>query len=62
MTIGKIRVGRRVYGKNGTFTDPTFSGFEDILCLTKYTKYGSLGPYVLADDKGRIMENIWQFF
>jgi hypothetical protein len=58
---GQIRVGRRIYGKNGAFTDPSFPGFEDILCLTKSTEYGSLGPYVLTDDKGHIMENIWQF-
>jgi hypothetical protein len=60
-TPGKVRVGRRVYGRNGTFTDPKFPEFKDILCLTKSTKYGSLGPYVLKDRNGRIMENIWQF-
>ena len=56
-----IRVGRRVYNKNGTYIDPYYDGFTPILCLTKSTEYGDLGPYVLQDDKGRIMENIWQF-
>lgn len=58
---GQIRVGRRTYNSDGTYTDPTFSGFKQILCLTKSTEYGSLGPYVLKDEKGHIMENIWQF-
>lgn len=56
-----IRVGRRIYNKNGTFIDPHYNGFTPILCLTKSTEYGDLGPYMLKDDKGRIMENIWQF-
>jgi hypothetical protein len=55
-----IRVGRRIY--NGSkFTDPTYPNFIPILCLTKSSVYGSLGPYVLKDDDGCIMENIWQF-
>ncbi len=29
--------------------------------MTKSTAYGSLGPYVLKNEKGQIMENIWQF-
>lgn len=55
-----IRVGRRVYDRAGKYTDPSFEGYTKVLVLTKSTKYGSLGPYVLKDDKGRIMENIWQ--
>lgn len=56
-----IRVGRRIYNRNGTYTDPHYDNFTPILCLTKSTEYGALGPYELKDDKGRIMENIWQF-
>lgn len=56
-----IRVGRRIYNKDGTFTDPSFTNFKDILCLTKSSVYGSLGPYCLTDENGQIMENIWQF-
>lgn len=59
--FGQIRVGRRVYNRDGSYIDPKFSGFKNILCLTKSTEYGSLGPYVLKDQNGRIMENIWQF-
>jgi hypothetical protein len=56
-----IRVGRRVYHPDGTFTDPQFDGFKKILVLTASSPYGSIGPYDLKDEDGRIMENIWQF-
>ena len=58
--FGQIRVGRRET-KKGKTIDPCYSGFEKVLCLTKSTKYGSLSPYCLVNDKGQIMENIWQF-
>lgn len=62
--MGKVRVGRRVYARDGSFTDPptVIGGVEYtlILCLTKSTAYGSLGPYELFDEKGRCMENLWQ--
>lgn len=41
--------------------EPTFDGFENIKVLTKSSPYGELGPYVLTDKYGRIMENTWQF-
>jgi len=56
-----IRVGRRVYGKQGDFVDPSWPGFESVICLTAATAYGSLSPYCLKDEQGRIMENVWQF-
>lgn len=55
-----IRIGKCHY-KNGKRIDPTFDGFLPIVCLTKSSKWGSLGPYVLTNEKGQIMENIWQF-
>ena len=55
-----IRVGRRIYNRNGSYTDPSYDGFTNIFVLTKSTEYGCLGPYELKDDQGRIMENIWQ--
>jgi len=55
-----IRVGRRQYHKGG-YTDPTYPDFKPIVSLTKSTPYGSLGPYELKNDKGQILENIWQF-
>jgi len=59
-TIGQVRVGSRLkQGKN--WIDPSYPGFTNILCLTKSSPYGHLGPYVLKDEKGRLMENIWQF-
>lgn len=55
-----IRVGRCIYD-NGRRIDPEYPGYTPILCLTKSTPYGDLGPYVLKTSEGQIMENIWQF-
>lgn len=55
-----IRVGRCTYS-GPTRTDPTFEGFTPILVLTKSSAYGQIGPYCLKDEKGRIMENFFQF-
>ncbi len=60
MTKGKIRVGKCIY-KPGGYSHPVFAGFAPCPVLTKSSKYGSLGPYLLKNDKGEIMENIWQF-
>jgi hypothetical protein len=55
-----IRVGRRIYnGKK--YTDPQYDDYIPIICMTASTAYGSLSPYVLKNDHGHIMENIWQF-
>lgn len=32
-----------------------------LLCLTKSTAYGDLSPYVLEDEEGRLLENVYQF-
>jgi hypothetical protein len=61
---GKIRIGTRRYHKDGSFTDPTFPGFVNCVCLTASTKYGKLGPYVVrvveeGSAKGALIENIW---
>ena len=58
---GQIRVGRRIYDRNGKYKDPSFPGFTPILVLTKSTAYGSLGPYELFDEKGRNFETMYQF-
>src|ERR1700753_2753847 len=55
-----IRVGTRIYSKN-KFYDPEFEGFTPIICLTKCTPYGSLGPYVLKAENGVIFENYYQY-
>ena len=57
---GLLRVGRIIYEK-GKPVYPSYPGFTPIVVLTKSSPYGDLGPYVLKDDKGRIMENLWQF-
>ncbi|MBL4898408.1 MAG: hypothetical protein JKX76_02045 [Colwellia sp.] len=58
---GIIRVGTRLYGRNGTTTNPSYEGFRPILCLTQSSPYGSLGPYCLKNDNSHIFENTWQF-
>jgi hypothetical protein len=57
---GQIRVGRTIYAPNGKRTDPSYPGFTPIVVLTVSSPYGDLGPYVLKDEKGRIMENLYQ--
>jgi len=57
---GQVRVGRCTWSK-GSRIDPEFSNFTQCLVLTKSSAYGSLGPYVLKDENGMIMENVWQF-
>lgn len=51
----KVRVARKVANSK-----PSFPGFAPILCLTPSTPWGDIGPYVLRDEKGRLMENLYQ--
>lgn len=41
----------------------TLDGVEyEVLCIiVRYKQYDELSPYVMKDEYGRIMENIWQF-
>lgn len=55
---GQIRVGRIVY-KNGKQIIPAYPGFKPIVVMTPSSAYGDLGPYVLRDKKGRLIENAW---
>ena len=57
-----IRVGKRIYNRDGTFVDPEFKGFTPIIVMTKcYKKWFPLSPYALTNERGQIMENIFQF-
>ncbi len=57
-----IRIGRCKYDKTGKRIDPTYPGFTPIIVLMKsHSKYGVMGPYLLVNKTGQIMENIWQF-
>lgn len=57
-----IRVGRCLYDKKGKVTYPSYDGFTSIIVMMRgHSEYYPLSPYYLKDDKGRIMENIWQF-
>lgn len=57
-----IRIGRTKYDNQGNRTDPSFPDFKPIVVLMKgHNKWGVLGPYELKDEKGRIMENLYQY-
>ena len=56
-----IRVGRIIYSHGGPIY-PSYPGFSPIVCLTKSSAYGSLGPYVLKTEEGWIMENVWRLY
>lgn len=56
-----IRIGRVKYSKSGAQTHPKYNGFTNIVALTRSTEYKELSPYFLLDEKGRNMENLWQF-
>jgi len=60
---GHVRVGR-YRGKNEPGEKiPVTDGFLNVI-VTSHNQKGlgaSLSPYVVADSKGRIMENLWQF-
>ena len=61
---GKVRVGRRIYRK-GRPIDPKVEGFINVIIMIKedhqHGEFGDLGPYVLRDSKGHLMENKYQF-
>jgi hypothetical protein len=57
-----IRVGRCLYDSKGQVSYPSFEGFTEIIVMMRgHSKYSSLSPYYLKNEKGEIMENIWQF-
>lgn len=56
-----IRVGRIKYVKGHQRELPAREGYTPIVCLTAASPYGSLSPYELRDEKGRCIENLWQF-
>ena len=56
--FGSVDVNIYLRGSNAV---PEYPGFRPIICLTKSTAWGDLGPYVLKNENGQIMENIWQF-
>jgi hypothetical protein len=57
---GQVRVGRIYYSGNQRVY-PNYPDFTQIVVLTKSSEYGMLGPYELRDEKGHIMENLYQF-
>jgi hypothetical protein len=61
---GQLRVGTRRYNHDGSYQDPQYKGYENAVCLTASTEYGSLGPYCVrvvepGPEKGAIIENVW---
>ena len=58
MPPGRLRVGRSLYGRQ----HPSYPEFTSIVSLTPSgSAYGDISPYGLQDEKGRILENVWQF-
>lgn len=55
-----IRVGRIEYDKNYKQIIPKYDNFKTIIVMTQSSAYGSLGPYCLKNEKGQLMENIYQ--
>ena len=53
--VGTIRTTNDDYFKG------RFSDYIHIVVMTKSSAFGQLGPYLLKDENGFIMENIWQF-
>lgn len=66
-TQGLVRVGSCHY-VGGKQVNPKYEGFTQIVCLTKSSPYGMLGPYCLTIEKkfsdGQVLdvvfENYWQ--
>ena len=57
-----LRVGTCTYNEKRKMIYPSYDNFTPILVMTRnHSNYFPLGPYDLKDDRGRIMENIWQF-
>ena len=55
-----IRVGRCIYTSDGII-NPKYDNFTPIVVMSMNNKWGTLSPYHLTDDKGRIFEDLWQF-
>jgi len=57
-----LRVGRCLYDSKGQISYPSFDGFTSIIVMMRsHSKFASLSPYYLKNEKGQLMENIWQF-
>lgn len=59
---GCVRIGR-IQNQNASLTrfKKHFPTFKPCVCLSASSAYGSLSPFCLKDEKGRLIENIWQF-
>ena len=61
MSQAPIKVGTILYDENYKKIFPVAEGYKRIEVMMKSTTWGELVPYVLSDNNGNIMENIWQF-
>lgn len=56
--LGRVKVAKYYPGK----PMPKSPGYRNILIHTSATRLGGdLSPYILKDEHGRILENVWQF-
>jgi len=57
-----IRVGRCTYDKQGKISYPTYDGYTPVVVMMmSHSKYYPLSPYLLQNEHGHLMENIWQY-
>lgn len=56
--VGSIKSGSdpQIYNYQKLYPD-----YEIVVVMTKSSKWGSLGPYVLRNENGILIENLWQF-
>lgn len=57
-----LRVGRCTYTPQKKIIYPSYENFTPIIIMMRsHSPFYPLSPYFLKDEKGRIMENVWQF-
>lgn len=56
--MGRVKVAKYYPGKEAPFSD----GYKNIIIHTSSSNLGGdLSPYILRNEKGQLLENIWQF-
>jgi hypothetical protein len=60
MARGKLRIGRTIRVGRG-YRTPKLPGYTTVAVVSWNRTWKVLSPYNLKDEKGRLMENVWQF-
>lgn len=57
-----VRVGRCKYDRYGTPSHKDIDGFTTVVVTTRSrSEYSDLSPFYLTNERGQIVENVWQF-